>query len=55
MGAKEQKDTRTDKEKMRDNERVMNKSIRQIEREIKNLDKAEEKALKEVAKLAKKG
>ncbi len=55
MGAKEQKDTRTEKEKMRDSERVMNRSIRKIEGEIKNLDRSEEKALKEVAKLAKKG
>ena len=55
MGAKEQKDTRTDKEKTRDSERVMKRSIGQIEREIKGLDKQEEKALKEVAKLAKKG
>ena len=39
MGAKEQKDTRTDKEKTRDSERVMNRSIRQIEKEIKGLDK----------------
>ena len=55
MGAKEQKDTRTDKEKTRDSERVMKRSIGQIEKEIKGLDKQEEKALKEVAKLAKKG
>ena len=55
MGPKAQKDTRTDKEKMRDTERVMNKSVRKIETEIKNMDKAEAKALKEVASLAKKG
>lgn len=33
----------------------MNRSVRKIETEIKNLDKSEAKALKEVEKLAKKG
>lgn len=55
MGPQVQKDTRTDKEKQRDSERVMTRSVNKIEYEIKKLDKNETKALKEVEKLARKG
>ena len=55
MGPQVQKDTRTDKEKQRDSERVMTRSVNKIEYEIKKLDKNETKALKEIEKLARKG
>ena len=53
--SKIEKDTRTDKQKQRDIERVVNRSVYKIQTEINNLNRDESEALKEVERLAKKG
>ena len=46
---------KTDKEKAREQTRMLNRSSRTIEREINKLDLLEKKQMKEVEMLAKKG
>ena len=46
---------KTDKEIMREQTRMIDRSVRHVEREIQKLDGLEKKQLKEVEKLAKAG